>query len=311
MPTPRSEIRKDYIEDKYVIIAPRRGVRPHDFVHPHHGTRVHPRDCRFCPANLGGQRSILTVGDGNRWLVKVIANKFPAVSLDNPKAYGTQEVVIDTPDHRPELEDLSVEHIASVLEVYASRTKAISEDPKIEYILIFKNSGGPAGASIQHSHSQIFATQLLPPHLFLKSQNVQAYKLKHGRCVYCDVVARERRSPRLVGVDGRVVAFTPYASSHTYEVWLVPQRHLDNITLLNPEERESFARLLQLVLRKIKALGLPYNFYFHQVIHDEDQHLYLKIVPRGAIWAGVEIGSGVLINPISPETAARYYRAKK
>lgn len=310
MPKPRSEIRKDYIEDKYVIIAPKRGARPHDFVHPHEGERVHPRDCRFCPTNLSGQHSILTVGDGKHWEVKVISNKFPAVSLDNPKAYGTQEVVIDTPDHRPELEDLSVEHIARVLEVYAARTKAISEDAKIEYILIFKNSGGPAGASIQHSHSQIFATQLLPPHLFLKSQNVQAYKLKHGRCVYCDVLARERRSPRLVAVDGRIVAFTPYASSHTYEVWIVPQRHIDNITLLNPEERASFARLLKLVLRKIKALNLPYNFYFHQVIHDEDQHLYLKIVPRGSVWAGVEIGAGVLINPISPEAAARYYRAK-
>ncbi len=303
-----SEIRKDYIQDKYVIIAPRRGARPHEFKKsaPH----AHPEQkvCHFCPENLDRETYLLEVGGNHKWLIKVVPNKFPAVALENPKAYGVQEVVVETPKHGQHLEDLPENHLAKLLSVYAARTQAISEDKKIEYILIFKNEGGPAGASIHHAHSQIFATKFLPPHLFDKSQKMQAYKIRTGHCVYCDVIAKERQSPRLVYEDKQVLAFTPYASMHNYEIWILPKRHLDNVTLLTEKERLSWAKILKRVLRKIAALGLPYNFYFHQVIHDEDQHLYMKITPRGSIWAGVEIGSGLIINPISPGEAAKYYR---
>ncbi|MDD5110457.1 MAG: DUF4931 domain-containing protein [Patescibacteria group bacterium] len=304
----RAELRKDYIQDKYVIIAPRRGKRPHDPEHPVRVRAVTPRTCVFCPQAIDRQSNILTVGGKRDWLIKVIANKYPAVTLDNPRAYGIQEVVVETPDHRPELEDLPIPHITKLFEVYAERTKSISKNKKIEYIIIFKNQGGTAGASILHAHSQIFATDFIPPHLFDKSQQVQAYKLKTGRCVYCDVVNRERRGPRLVYDDGTVVAFTPYASMYNYELWVMPVRHIDNVTMLSAAERRSFAVVFKRVLKKISQLGLPYNYYFHQVVHDEDQHLYCKITPRGSVWAGVEIGSGIIINPVSPEEAAAYYK---
>lgn len=302
-----SEIRKDYIQDKYVIIAPRRGVRPHETTPALPQKMVAP-PCRFCPEELNAEQYIFEIGGPKGWLIKVVPNKFPAVSLDNQKAYGVQEVVVETPAHGMHLEDLPETHVAKLLFVYAERTRVISEDKKIEYILIFKNSGGPAGASLQHAHSQIFATHFLPPHLFDKSQKVQAYKLRTGNCVYCDVMAQERKGPRLVFEDKYVVAFTPYASMHNYEIWILPKRHLDNVTLLNDTERLSWAKILIHALKKIDTLGLPYNYYFHQVIHDEDQHLYMKITPRGSIWAGVEIGSGLIINPVSPEDAAVYYR---
>lgn len=299
-----SEIRKDYIQDKYVIIAPRRGVRPHEIAEC--VPIAVPPPCRFCPEKLDLEKQVLEIGAP--WTIKVIPNKFPAVSLDNQNAYGVQEVVVETPKHGVHLEDLPDAQVAKLLEVYATRTKTIAQDKKIEYILIFKNSGGPAGASLAHAHSQIFATKFLPPHLLDKSEKVHAYKLRTGRCVYCDVIERERKSPRRVFEDKQVIAFTPYASMHNYELWILPKRHLDNVTLLNDSERLSWAKILKHALQKITALGLPYNFYFHQVIHDEDQHLYMKITPRGSIWAGVEIGSGLIINPVSPEDAAAYYR---
>ncbi|MEK7158178.1 MAG: galactose-1-phosphate uridylyltransferase, partial [Patescibacteria group bacterium] len=140
------------------------------------------------------------------------------------------------------------------------------------------------------------------------SQKVQEYKLRNGTCVYCDVIQEERSGPRFVWEDQHTLAFTPYASMHNYEIWIMPKRHLDNITLLSAVERRSFSQILKKAIRKIDALGLSYNYYFHQVIHDEDQHLYLKITPRGTFWAGVEIGSGIIINPISPEDAAAFYR---
>ncbi|MBT7228802.1 DUF4931 domain-containing protein, partial [Candidatus Parcubacteria bacterium] len=235
-------------------------------------------------------------------------NKYPAVSLDNDKAYGQQEVVVETSDHTLELEDLSTEHITDLLDAYSERTKEISKNKEIDYILIFKNDGGVAGASLQHAHSQIFATKFLPPHLLDKSQRQQAYKLKHGNCVYCDVIAKESKSPRLIYKDKNVVAFTPYASMFNYEAWIMPIAHRDNITELTTAEKKSFAKVLKHLLIKIGDLDLPYNFYFHQVINDNDQHLYMKVVPRGSVWAGVEIGSGLIINPIDPAEAAEFYR---
>ncbi|MEK7583646.1 MAG: DUF4931 domain-containing protein [Patescibacteria group bacterium] len=303
------EIRKDYIQEKYVIIAPQRTKRPQQFKKPSRAVREHlSLPSVFTRDALKHEKGILTVGPQKKWLIKVLKNKYPIVDPTFSKAYGYHEVVVETPDPRPELEDLPVSHIAKLLEVYGERTKAITKDPRIQYILIFKNNGGKAGASIQHAHSQIFATEFIPPHLLDKSQKQQEYKLKTGHCAYCDVIKKERKGPRKVFVDSHVIAFCPYASQHNYEIWLMPVRHVDNITLLNEVERHDWARLIKRLIQKIGRLNLPYNFYFHQVVNDEDQHLYLKIIPRGSAWAGVEIGSGVIINPVAPEEAAKYYR---
>lgn len=302
---PNSEIRKDYIQEKYVIIAPKRAKRPHETGEAE--LKKAKKVCPFCQENLEKANKLLSLSSEEDQIV-VIPNKFPAVAIDNPKAYGTQEVVVETNDHAKDLEEHSAEHIANLLEAYSKRTEEISKDEKIDYILIFKNSGKPAGASLLHPHSQIFATKFLPPHLFDKSQKIQEYKLKYGTCVYCDTITKERKSTRFVWEDKHIIAFCPYASIHNYEIWIIPKRHLDNVTCLNREEELSFARILKHILKKIKKLGLPYNYYFHQVIHDEDQHLYMKVVPRGSTWAGIEIGSGVVINPITPESAAEYYR---
>ncbi|OGY43653.1 MAG: hypothetical protein A3B89_04425 [Candidatus Buchananbacteria bacterium RIFCSPHIGHO2_02_FULL_40_13] len=309
-----SEIRKDYIQEKYVIIAPKRGRRPQDIERSERLPLIGKKLCLFCPENVtkAGQ-SILTIKNDSKkepWAIKVIKNKFPAVSIKNPQAYGQQEVIIETPDHLKETEDLPIAHIYKIFKAYCLRTRAISQDKKIEYILIFKNNGGKAGASLQHAHSQIFATQFLPPHLKDKSQRVQAYKLEHGTCVYCDVIKKEKQGPRLVYEDKNIITFCPFAPMHNYEIWLMPKRHLDNITLMNKNECLSFAKTLKKILAKINELNLPYNYYFHQVINDRDQHLYLKITPRGSVWAGIEIGSGLIINPVSPEESAKFYKTK-
>lgn len=304
----KSEIRKDYIQDKYVIIAPHRGKRPHDFEQIISKV-TETKKCVFCPENIEQDLVIRKYdGQGKDWSLITLKNKFPAVTTDNPSAYGIQEVIIETPNHATELEHLPEKQIKKLLDVYAERTYEITQDKKIEYILIFKNNGGRAGASIAHAHSQIFATAFIPPHLVDKSQRVQRYKLETGSCIYCEVIERERTGPRFVWEDEHVIVFTPYASIHNYEVWIMPKRHLDNVMVLNNTEKLSFATALKKVLQKIEKLNLPYNYYFHQLINDEDQHLYMKVTPRGSVWAGVEIGSGIIINPIAPEEAAEFYR---
>ncbi len=300
----KPEIRKDYIQEKYVLIAPKRGKRPHQ--KPKTSLKK-TKACHFCPSNLK-ERLVDWQGEKNDWSIAVLKNKYPAISPKNPKAYGYQEVVIETPDHENHLEQLSIKQIRNLFEVYARRTLELQKDRKIDYILIFKNSGGPAGASIQHAHSQIFATKFLPPHLKDKAERVKKYQKEKGRCLYCDVIKKERKSPRFVFEDDNVICFTPYASMHNYEVWILPKRHLDNVAELNPDEQNSWAKVLKKVLKQINKLKLPYNFYFHQVVSESDQHLYMKIIPRGSVWAGVEIGSGLIINAVSPEDAAKYYQ---
>lgn len=310
MTTKRSELRKDYIQEKYVLIAPLRNKRPHPTVEQAEACPlVRPEDSPLSPFNINREPPLAIVGTKRNWKVYVAANKFPAVSLNNPKAYGEHELVVETPNPNIHLEDLPTSHVAAVLGIYAKRTAALAKNPRLNYVLIFKNAGGRAGASLCHAHSQIFATEFVPPHIRDKSNRAKDYQTVHGACIYCEVVKRERSSARFIWEDKNVIAFCPYASMHNYEVWILPKRHRDNITVLTQAERLSWAHIMKRLLYTINhKLYLPYNYYFHQLVDDSDQHLYMKLTPRGSAWAGVEIGSGLIINPIPPEEAAKFYR---
>lgn len=306
----RSEIRQDYIHDRAVIVAPGRGKRPQHFEAEGEVRPIHKSSCPFCPNKLTNIKSILTVGPEEKWQIKVIKNIFPVVSLDNPKAYGLQEVIIETPDHDQEMAELPLPHIVKILEIYKKRTDEINKNPKMQYMLIFKNNGGRAGASITHAHSQIFATSFLPPHILDKLTRAQEYKIQMGTCYYCGLIRKERKSPRFIWEDEHVSCFTPYASTYNYEAWIMPKRHLDNITNLKPEEIESMAKILKRLLDKLYKHNLPYNYYLHQAIRYTDEHFYLRISPRRNIWAGLELGSRLIVNSVSPEEAAEFYRGE-
>jgi len=306
----KSEIRQDYIHNRVVIIAPGRNKRPHDF-QPHIvPPGVHKADCPFCPDNESKLKIVTTYKrDKMRpWSIRAIKNIFPAVSRDNPRAYGDQEVIIETPDHDVELAELPVEHIAQLIEVYGDRIRDLAKDKKIQYIMVFKNNGGRAGASIDHAHSQIFATNFLPPHVLEKLKRAEEYRIRYGHCYYCDHFKREAHSPRLIHSDDHVFAETPYASSYNYEAWIFPKRHVDNVALLTPHERLAFARALKNILIKLNQINLPYNIYLHQVVRFQNEHLYFRIAPRRDVWAGIELGSRLVVNTVSPEEAATFYR---
>ena len=305
-PILKSEIRKHYFLNKYVIITPGRSRRPRDMMEE---TMIKKDGlCVFCPEKIDKKQVIDDLGGLKNWQMLVMANKFPAVTLDNPKAYGVQEVIVETPEHGPEIADFDEDKIADLLKIYAKRTKAVSKNDKIDYVLIFKNSGSKAGASLYHSHSQLFATKLMPPEVLDEIVQSQNYKSEKGTCPYCDIIKKEMKSERKIYEDALVAAIAPYASEYHYETWIFPKRHLDNITKLNDEEFQSFAKIFKKVLLKLKKLNISYNLYVHQVISFTDQHFYLKIQPRDSIWAGVELGSGLIINSVSPEEAAKYYR---
>jgi len=310
MPKNKSEIRKDYLLDQHVIITPSRLKRPKD-VKAEKVTKNSP-NCPFCVDNLDKKNIVDRINKENskKWQVVSINNIFPAVTLNNKKAYGKQEVIIETPDHGLDLADLSEKQIYTVLKMYSQRTKALSKNKNLDYILCFKNHGVKAGASLKHSHSQVFASSIIPKELREETELAKDYKINNNSCVYCDVLKKEKESKRKVFEDKNIASFTPYASKYHYEVWIFPKRHLDNITLLNKGELRSFAKVLKIITKKLQALNIDYNFFLHNVVSDTTQHFYIKVQPRDSVWAGVELGSGLVINSISPEVAAKYYREK-
>jgi len=303
-----SEIRKDYFLNKYVIITPSRSKRPREvkIARP-----THPANCPFCPAGIEKNLIIKAyhqVKKGPKWSIIVLKNKYPVVTLNNHKSYGRHEVIIETPNHGKELSELKSEEMINLLNVFKERTKELSKKPKIDYVLIFKNEGGKAGASLNHAHSQVFASRILPPDLLEEFGAMRQYQKKHRRCPYCDIIKKEEKSSRRVYTDKNIVAFTPYASAYHYETWIFPRRHIDNIIFFNKEETASLAGVLKKILTKIYKMNLSYNFFLHQVISEKNQHFYLKIQPREAVWGGLELGSGLIVNSLSPEKAAKYLR---
>ena len=300
----QSEVREDKIHDRFVIIAPDRGRRPHS------GKKKND-SCVFCSKKVQVKTpSLYQAGEGKNWLVKVIKNIYPVVDVHNKKAYGYHEVVLETKEHNKEMSDLPLDHLTAILEAYIERTKEITKDKKIKYILIFKNQGGKAGASLAHAHSQIFATSFVPPHIIDKLAKAQEYRIRHGNCYYCDLLQKERWGPRFITADEQVIAFTPYASIYAYEAWIMPKKHVDNITVLNREEIASIARIIKQLTAKLNKEGIPYNMFLHQSITDKDEHFYIRICPRREVWAGLEMGSRLIVNQVAPEEAAKFYRSE-
>ncbi len=302
----KSEIRKDYLLDRYVIIAPKRSKRPEQMKQT---SLVTSKDSPFTSNNLDKKRIIDSLGKGSEKVV-VINNLFPAVTLKNKRAYGVQEVIIDTPDPTLRQPDFSLQHLVRLLTMCARRVRTLMKLPKINYILCLKNEGAAAGASIQHEHSQIFATSFVSPGIKAEAEKAKEYFHTHGASFYSNLIKKEMKSARRVYEDKYIAAFTPYASVFEYEIWIFSKRAVDNISALNKQEIISLAKMLQKILGKLKKLGLAYNYLSRQIVSDKHQHFCLKIEPRGSVWGPVELDSGLFINSVTPEDAAKYYRSK-
>jgi len=310
MANKKSEIRKAYFLNKHVIITPGRAKRPRDV--EEQSILKKSNSCPFCPDKI--QKGVIldkiNLKNSKKWQAISIPNIFPAVTIDNKKAYGTQEVIIETPKHNKKLGDSPLSHIENILNLYKSRTEKLSKNKELDYILCFKNQGSKAGASIAHAHSQVFATKIVPNDLKEEARLALEYKTKHKKCPYCDIIKKETNSKREIYNDKNIIAFTPYASEFHYEAWIFPKRHLDNITELNKKELHSIAKALKLILSKLNSIDLSFNYFLHNVISNENQHFYIKIQPRDSVWAGVELGSGLVINSVPPEIAAKFYTSK-
>jgi len=312
------ELRKDYVLDRYVIIASERAKRPDEFKKkPKRKSKKNKVDF-FAPGNEDlTPKEIYRYPENTKdWQIRVFPNKFPAVKPEGKSevrtdnhfftysdAFGYHEVIVETPDIKKTLADLSEKQIANVLKVIKKRVSINMNCDNIKYVSVFKNHGENAGTSIEHSHCQLIAYNIIPEIIKRKEYMVK----KHESCPYCAVLKIEKNSHRRCFENKDFVAFTPYASRFPFEIWILPKRHIKNITELNDEEFVYLAEIMKKILVKLKKLGVDYNMDFQYGV--ENMHFHVKIMPRISKWAGFEHATGTIINIMPPEDAAEYYRS--
>ncbi|HYS19429.1 MAG TPA: galactose-1-phosphate uridylyltransferase [Candidatus Binatia bacterium] len=327
------ELRKDPVVGRWVIIATDRARRPSDFV----AEPVRPRAaaCAFCEGREDQTPPEILAGrppdgkpNGPGWTYRVVPNKFPALRIegelepageglfDKMNGVGAHEVVIETPQHTASLADLPVDAVADVLLACRERMLDLKKDPRFAYVLVFKNHGEAAGASLEHPHSQLIATPIIP--IMVSEElagSAQYYDLKE-RCVWCDMVRQERRDgSRMILEAQKFVAVAPFAPRFPFETWILPWHHRAAFEDSTEEELRGVAGILGEILRRInRVLGEPpLNFVLHTAPFREAQlesfHWHLEVIPKLTRVAGFEWGSGFFINPVPPEDAADALRA--
>lgn len=326
------ELRKDPIYGRWVIIATERSRRPSDFAPEE---RI-PKG-GFCPLCEGNEdrtppevlafRENGTPPNSPGWLLRVVPNKFPALRIegelnregegiyDKMNGIGAHEVVVETPHHHETLATLPIKAVENVLWAYRERIIDLRRDERLRYVMVFKNYGAAAGASLEHSHSQIIALPIIPTRVREEIEGSKNYFQYKDRCVFCDVIRQElRQKTRIITENSGFVSLSPFASRFPFETWILPKIHQPSYECSNGAFYGQAAEILSDTLRRLKLVldDPPYNYIIHTSSSpDQDRdyyHWHIEIMPKLTKVAGFEWGTGFYINPTPPEEAAEYLR---
>lgn len=336
-----SELRWDPMKLHWVIIATERGRRPRDFqVEPEAGEVT---SCPFCYGNEDKTPTeIFAIRPGGpantpNWQVRVVPNKYPALRIEGElksrgyglydvmNGIGAHEIIIETPDHNRGLADLTSAEITNVLIAYRTRYIDLRRDARFRYMVLFKNHGMRAGATLSHAHSQLIAVPLTPPVAATELRICREYYENKERCIVCDLIEFELScGDRVVREFANFVILTPYASCFPFELRLYPKRHSHDFAMMDDGQLAEMAVALKEMLFRLKSVlkDPPYNFILHTAPPSQhrlgkpeywssieyDYHWHIELVPRLTQIAGFEWGTGFYINPTSPEDAAAFLR---
>jgi UDPglucose--hexose-1-phosphate uridylyltransferase len=328
-----SIIRQDPTTKEWVIIATERAKRPHEFKKKAVPRSLNAREesCPFCTGNEGLTPTEVLRLDGSLsagWVVRVVPNRFSALKMDGEplrreigplfremEGVGYHEVIVEGPVHNRLIPIMTDGEVSRIFEAYQKRYLALRDDPRIRYIIIFKNHGTGAGTSLEHPHSQLVATPVAPMQIRQKYEVAIAHYDDTGRCLYCDLVEEEQRAKiRMVTETERFVVFHPYASRLPFETWIAPKLHQPSFGQLTQDGLQELARVVRHCLGALyTVLGDPdFNYIIHTAPVEGETHPYylwhIQILPRLAMIAGFELGSGIAINTILPEESAAFMR---
>ena len=322
------EFRKDPTVDRWVIIATERAKRP-----------VHREasDTALCPFCAGNESltppEVLVFRDQSdpsglpNWTVRVVPNKYPALVPDGSRlettsenyeariGTGAHEVIIESPHHVTDVTLLSESQFEAVLRAYRSRIMELRTDKRFRYILIYKNQGTEAGATLEHVHSQLIAMPMIPKLILEEIETAKNYYQANRRCVFCDVIRQETAGERFVTENARYLVICPFAPRFPYETWILPKQHASLFERNTQQDDVDLARILrETLIRLNRSLGSPaFNYFIHSNPLDQGEnntyHWHIEIIPKLIQVGGFEWGSGSYINTVTPEQSARSLRA--
>ncbi|MBI4495791.1 MAG: galactose-1-phosphate uridylyltransferase [Deltaproteobacteria bacterium] len=327
-----SELRKDPVTGRWVIISTERGRRPSDF-----GVQGVTMKGGFCPFDPGNEdktppeilayRREGSPPNTPGWSLRVVPNKFPALRVegdlnregvglyDKMNGIGAHEVIIETPGHEETMATISTKHFEDILWAYRDRMLDLRKDLRLRYAMVFKNHGEAAGASLEHSHSQLIALPIVPHLVAEEMSGARDYFRYKERCIFCDMIRQEiQQAERVILENGEFLVIAPFASFSPFECWILPKRHNSFYEESQVHEIQSLALLFSETIQRLeKALNFPpYNFTLHTTPFNETRleyyHWHFEIIPKLTKLAGFEWGSGFFINPTPPEQAAKFLR---
>lgn len=328
------ELRKDPIIGRWVIISTERTLRPMDYKIEKEKSKADLSKCPFEPGNekmtpseIMSYRDPKTKKDEPGWWIRVVPNKFPALRVegeldkrgiglyDMMNGIGAHEIVIETPNHYEEIYNIPEKGIEEILWAWRDRMIDLSKDKRFKYILVFKNKGSQAGASLEHPHSQIIALPIVPIRVSEEVKYSKQYFEYKDRCIFCDIIKQEvGERKRIVEENREFVSFVPFAPRFPFELWILPKKHASDYTQITKRDLSSLAIVLKRTLQRfIKALDdPPFNLMIHTAPLEEPNlpyyHFHIEITPRLTKVAGFEWATGFYINPTKPEDTAAYLR---
>lgn len=326
------DLRKDPITGRWVIIATDRARRPADFTRER-VTVTGGRICPFCPGNENKTPpevlAYRSAGGANEqgWSLRVVPNKFPALRVegeldrqgeglyDHMNGVGAHEVIIESPDHVAPMSELPEKQVSDIFFAFRDRINDLRKDSRLRYIIVFKNHGAAAGATLEHPHSQLIALPVVPKRVQEELDGALRYYSFRERCIFCDILQQELATrQRIVFETDQFLVIAPYASRFPFETWIVPRKHSAHFSSIDAPTMHNLGWTVRTVLRKMdKVLEQPpYNAIIHTApVQDgelEHYHWHVEIIPKLTKVAGFEWGTGFYINPTPPEEAARFLR---
>jgi len=330
-----SELRRDPIVGRWVIVDTDHPNKPEDFEHEPHNWKG--GICPFCygneamtPPEIEAIRDPHTSPNTSGWQVRVVSNKFPALQIegeldrrgigiyDMSNGVGAHEVVIESPYHHKDIPDLLNNEIENVITMLCRRCLDLIKDKRFKYILVFKNYGPSAGASLEHPHVQIVALPMVPKNALEQIKGAHNYFKYRERCVFCDILRQEmEEKARIVLENKYFLSFCPFVCRFPFEIWIIPKKHNARFCHMPAEEIPALASILKDSVTKVKKVfpDVAYNFMIHSspVNGDENAegyHWHIEFMPKLTRVAGFEWGSGFYLVSTPPELAAKYLREK-
>ncbi len=327
------ELRRDPITGRWVIIAQERGDRPYDFIVEEDRTKG--GFCPLCPGNEGiTPPEVLAYGrdeynpDGDGWSLRVVPNKFPALIIegdlnkrgegiyDKMNGIGAHEVIIETPEHHSSISQMEHGEIELIFRAYRDRIVDLSGDSRFKYIIIFKNYGRSAGASLEHSHSQLIALPVVPNRIQEELDGCLRYYEYKERCAFCDIIHQEQsQNTRIVYENDEFITICPFASRAPFEMVVMPKRHQSRFVSMTDTQFSALAELFSETMKCLDHVvhGVSYNYMLHTAPLHQDSlqhyHWHIEIMPKLTTIAGFEWGTEFYINPSLPEECARTLRS--